>query len=211
MLFGAQLRISFAALLAGVVATAASGHERHRHGPAPVPSAVAAARQAPMPIALGGPFALTDHTGARRTDADFRGTYLLMFFGYADCDGICPTALPNMLGALDALGPAGAEFQPLFVSVAPAGDTPAALRAFVEKLHPRLVGLTGPSERLRALARSYRADARIVGQFPDGKPIISHGSFVYLVGPDGRFIALFPPVMGPAAMAAAIRRYLPEP
>ncbi len=164
--------------------------------------------RAPMPIGLGGPFSLVDHTGAPRTEADFRGAYMLIFFGYAACEGICPLALPRMLGALDALGSMGRRIQPVFVSVAPAGDRPDTLRAFVEKLHPRLVGLTGTPRQLRALAGAYKADARIIGRFPDGKPIISHGSFVYLVGPDGRFITLFPPVMESAAMAAAILRYL---
>jgi len=198
-----------ALLLAVFGATATPAHERHGAAAA-VPVSAGTARQAPMPIALGGPFSLVDHTGTPRSDADFRGSYLLVFFGYADCDGICPMALPNMLGALDALGAAGRRIQPLFVSVAPAGDTSAALRAFVEKLHPRLIGLTGAPEKLRALARAYKAEAKIVGRFPDGKPIIAHGSFVYLVGPDGRFVTLFPPVMAAPAMAAAIRRYLPE-
>lgn len=170
----------------------------------------AAAPQAPMPIALGGPFSLVDHTGAARSEADFRGRYMLIFFGYAACKGICPMALPRMLGALDALGEMGRRIRPVFVSVAPAGETPGTLRAFVEKLHPRLVGLTGTPERLRAFARSYKVEAKIIGRFPDRAPIISHGSLVYLVGPDGRFISLFPPVMGSAVMAAAIRRYLPE-
>lgn len=197
----APSRLALALLLALCGATAAPAHERH---------VAVSARQAPMPIPLGGPFALIDHTGTPRSDTDFRGSYLLIFFGYADCDGICPTALPNMLGALDALGAAGDRIQPLFVSVAPAGDSPAKLRAFVKKLHPRLIGLTGAPDRLRALARAYKAEAKIVGRFPDGQPIIAHGSFVYLVGPDGRFVTLFPPVMDAPAMAAAIRRYLPD-
>ena len=53
---------------------------------------------------VGGPFTLTDHTGKRVTDQDFRGKFLLMFFGFTNCPDVCPTALQVMAAALDKLG-----------------------------------------------------------------------------------------------------------
>ncbi len=163
----------------------------------------------PSPFALGGPFSLVDHDGRPRSDRDFRGTFMLVFFGYANCRGMCPVGLPHMTAAVDALGEMADMVQPVFISVDPGRDTPGALRDFVRKFHPRLVGLTGPAARLRAVARSYRAEAKVIGRFPDGSPIFSHGTYIYLVGPDGNVLTLFPPVMESGAMAAAIRRYIP--
>ena len=55
---------------------------------------------------VGGPFALVDHNGQRRTDADFRGKLLLIYFGFTFCSEVCPTELQAMALAIDRLGPA---------------------------------------------------------------------------------------------------------
>ena len=73
---------------------------------------------------VGGPFALIDHTGASRTDRDFRGKLLLIYFGFTYCPDICPTDLQNIGLALDQLGAAGDKVQPLFITVDPERDTP---------------------------------------------------------------------------------------
>ncbi len=42
---------------------------------------------------VGGPFDLIDHTGQRRTDADFRGKLVVIYFGYTHCPDVCPLPL----------------------------------------------------------------------------------------------------------------------
>ena len=54
---------------------------------------------------IGGPFALTDHTGKRVTDQDFRGRNMLVLFGFTFCPDVCPSALQVISAALDKLGP----------------------------------------------------------------------------------------------------------
>jgi hypothetical protein len=56
---------------------------------------------------IGGSFALIDHNGQHRTDADFRGKLLLIYFGFAACSDVCPTDLQAIAGAVDKLGPTG--------------------------------------------------------------------------------------------------------
>src|SRR5215207_786724 len=53
---------------------------------------------------FGGSFSLTDQHGMRRTDMDFRGKYMLVFFGYTYCPDVCPTTLAVTAEALDKLG-----------------------------------------------------------------------------------------------------------
>ena len=56
-------------------------------------------------VLMGGPFVLTDQDGKTRRSADFRGRFMLVYFGYSYCPDICPTTLAVMADALEKLGP----------------------------------------------------------------------------------------------------------
>lgn len=145
-------------------------------------------------VPIGGPFTLTDQTGRTVTDADYRGKFLLIYFGYTYCPDVCPTELGTMARALDLLGQQGEKVQPLFISVDPERDTVAHLKEYVALFHPRLVGLTGTPEQVKAAARAYRvyyAKAPQEGAKPD-EYLMDHSSFLYLMGPDGRFLGVYP-------------------
>jgi cytochrome oxidase Cu insertion factor (SCO1/SenC/PrrC family) len=94
-------------------------------------------------VPVGGSFELTDQTGLRRTDADFRGKLVVLYFGYTYCPDVCPAELQSISLALDNLGAAAEVVQPLFITVDPERDNPARLADFVSSFHPRLIGLTG--------------------------------------------------------------------
>src|SRR4030081_891649 len=68
---------------------------------------------------VGGPFTLTDQTGKQRSDTDFRGKLMIVYFGYTYCPDVCPTDLMAITQALDALGPAAAGVQPVFITINP--------------------------------------------------------------------------------------------
>lgn len=156
--------------------------------------------------AIGGPFQLTDHTGKAVGDADYRGKHLLIYFGYTFCPDVCPTELSTMAAALDALGPLAERIQPLFVTIDPERDTVAHLADYVALFHPRLTGLTGTPEQVRAVARAYRVYAAKAPGGANEDYLMDHSSFVYLMGPDGKFVAVFPGGTGPEKMAADIRK-----
>src|ERR1700742_2450315 len=92
---------------------------------------------------IGGPFALIDQNGARRTDADFRGKFMLVYFGFTYCPDVCPTDLQQMALAVERLGSAGDAVQPIFITIDPERDTPDHLKDYVANFHPRFIGLTG--------------------------------------------------------------------
>ena len=171
--------------------------------------AVPAQQPEPPPLELGGPFALIDHEGRAVTDRDFRGRFLLLFFGYANCSSVCPIGLRHMTQALDLLGETGAALAPVLITVDPERDTPANLAPALAKIHPRLIGLTGSADQLAAARRTYQVGATVTGRDLQGGALFEHGTFIYLLGPDGGFLTLFPPIMDPAALAEAIARYLP--
>jgi protein SCO1/2 len=138
---------------------------------------------------VGGPFTLTDQAGRRVTDQDFRGKFMLVYFGFTFCPDVCPTALQVMAAALDKLEPRQAEqVVPMLISVDPERDTPAQLGTYVKSFHPRLVGLTGAATELEAVAKAYRV---YVKKVPDPKSsagyTVDHSSIIYVMGPDGRY------------------------
>ncbi len=156
-------------------------------------------------VSIGAPFTLTASDGRRVTDQDFRGRYLLIYFGFTMCVDACPIALARMTAALDALGADGEAIQPIMVTVDPARDTPEVLRDYLSAFHPRLIGLTGTPEATRALAAAYRVYAEPGAADAAGDYQVDHSIVVYLMGPDGGYITMYGADVEPEAMAEAIR------
>ncbi len=157
----------------------------------------------PRTTAIGGPFALVQGDGRPVTDRDFRGKYLLIYFGYTSCPDVCPTTLASVATALDRLGRTADRVQPLFVTVDPERDTPPVVLRYAASFSPRLIGLTGPSDEIQKVVDEYRITVA-----RHGTGVVDHGAVIYLVGPDGRYLA---PIRADApgdAMARIIAGYV---
>ena len=142
------------------------------------------------PATIGGPFALTAADGGTVTDQSYRGHYVLLYFGYTACEDVCPVTLSAVADALDVLGSRAARVQPLFVTVDPARDTPDVLRRYVAAFTPRLVGLTGTDAQLHQMEQSYRVTSVThPGHGGAAGYTVDHSSVLYLIGPDGRYLA----------------------
>jgi protein SCO1/2 len=152
-------------------------------------------------VQLGGPFALTDQNGARKSDADFRGKYMLIFFGYSYCPDVCPTTLAVMNAALDMMGQRGERIVPIFVTVDPKRDTPETMKTYLSAFGPRWVGLTGSDEEIAAIAKAYRVFYR-VNAAEGANYTVDHSGVVYLMSPDGKFIANYSLDTQPDKLAA---------
>lgn len=140
----------------------------------------------------GGPFSLTDHLGRPASDTDFRGQFMLIYFGYMSCPDVCPKGLQVVTEAMDVLGPAAGRVQPLFITFDPDRDTVALLADFVDNFHPRLLGLTGTKEQTLAAANSYDVD--VSATYAAGNNLdysMNHSAFTYLSGPDGKLRMMF--------------------
>jgi protein SCO1/2 len=157
---------------------------------------------------IGGPFTLVDHTGKPRTDADFRGKLMLVYFGFSFCPDVCPTDLMAIGQAVDKLGPGGDSVQPLFVTVDPDRDTPAHLADYVPFFHSRLLGLTGDAAQIRDAARSYRVFYAKVPIEGAAEYTVDHSGFIYLMDRDGKYLGFFPPGTPSDRMVAVIKAHL---
>ncbi len=157
---------------------------------------------------VGGPFALIDHNGTPRTDQDFRGKLLLIYFGFTFCSDICPTELQAIGSALDQLGPAAEAVQPLFITVDPEKDTPEQLKSYVALFHPRLVGLTGDPRAIKKVALAYKVYYAKTDPTRNGGTEVDHTGFIFLVGPDGKYLGFAPPGTTPARLTEMISNAL---
>ncbi len=194
--------LSFALALAGLAGLAALAVIRLPPAAAPSPP------PAPSAVTIGGPFALTDHTGKRVTDADFRGRYMLVFFGFVSCPDICPTSLYNATLALQQVGARAREVVPIFITVDPARDTPALLKTYLTNYHDSFVGLTGSEAEIAAAARAYKV---LYGRGDDdgkGNYTMYHSAYLYLMGPDGKYLAHLRHEDPPARMAETILKHM---
>jgi len=158
-------------------------------------------------VKIGGPFALTDQNGKRVTDADFSGRYRLMFFGYVFCPDACPTGLYNATQALEKLGPRAKSVAPIFVTIDPERDTPAALKNYLANFHPSFTGLTGSAAEIKDVAGAFR----VAYGKEEGKGdnyLMFHSTLIYLMGADGAYLAHFRHSETPERMAEIIQKHV---
>lgn len=163
----------------------------------------------PLADRFGGPFSLIAPDGRRIADTDFRGRFLLIYFGYTHCPDVCPVDLFTMGEALKRLGALADKAQPLFITVDPERDTREVIGDYAQSFHPRLLGLTGSNAEIEAAVRAYRVHR--VKYTPAGDPAhygVDHSSLTYLMGPDGKFRTLVPHNTSPERMAEILRPYL---
>lgn len=156
--------------------------------------------------AIGGPFTLVDQHGRTVTDADFRGKYTLVYFGYTFCPDICPTALNRNSEALARIGAKADAIVPILITVDPERDTVESLREYATFFHPRLVTLTGTAEQVAAAAKAYRVYYAKVDE-QDGSAetyLMDHTAITYLMGPDGRYLRHFSHGVSVERMAEAL-------
>ncbi len=156
-------------------------------------------------VPIGGPFRLRAADGREVTDADFRGRWMLIYFGYTRCPDACPTALQDMANALDALGAdAKAKVAVLFITIDPERDTPAVMQDYVTAFNAPITGLSGTPEQIAAVAKEYRV---YYAKHPKdgGEYDMDHSSIIYVMDPRGRFAANFTHETPPDAMALKLR------
>jgi len=142
---------------------------------------------------IGGPFEMINQDGKPVTEKDFRGKYMLMFFGFTFCPDICPTELQVISAALEQLGETAKTIQPVFVSIDPERDTPEVMKEYVANFYPGMVGLTGSNEQVAQMAKTFLVVySKVVeeGSAAD-EYSMDHTSSTLMIGPDGKFIKHF--------------------
>ena len=157
--------------------------------------------------AIGGPFRLVDQNGKTVTDADLKGKWSLVYFGYTHCPDACPTALNDISIALDELGPKRDAVRPVFITVDPERDTAEVLKAYVTSFDAPIMALTGTPEEIAQAAKEYRV---YYAKHPEagGDYSMDHSSVIYVMDPEGRFTASFTHENTPEEIAERLKKLL---
>jgi protein SCO1/2 len=160
---------------------------------------------------IGGPFSLTDTTGATMTDKDLRGRPFVVYFGFTYCPDVCPLALNKLALALDMLGPEADRFQTVLITIDPERDTPEQLALYIKNygFPKNLIGLTGTPEQIRAVADAYRVHyKKVEPRDTTAGYLMEHSSVLYLMDARGRFAGVFTHASTPEEIAEGLRRHL---
>lgn len=161
-------------------------------------------------MAIGGPFSLITREKKPVTDKDYRGQWLLIYFGFTHCPDICPEELEKLAEVTELLrGQKNPKypFQPLFVSVDPERDTPELISTYLKDYSPHFIGLTGTRDQVAEMCKHYRV------YFSQGPKvgndyIVDHAIIMYLINPDGEFVDYYGRNKNAKEVAYAIEQHM---
>ncbi len=157
--------------------------------------------------AIGGPFELLDTTGRTVTEQDVIIRPSLVYFGFTNCPGICPVDTARNIDAVVMLEAKGIEVTPVFISVDPARDTPGILGEYVGAFHPRMIGLTGSPEQVKAAADQYKVYFQPRPARENGFYMVDHSTQTYLMLPGTGYATFYPRTATPEEMVESIACY----
>ncbi|MEM6897629.1 MAG: SCO family protein [Pseudomonadota bacterium] len=153
---------------------------------------------------IGGPFTLVSETGETVTDNDMITGPTLIYFGYTFCPDVCPMDVDRMALAMEMLDEQDKGIDALFISIDPERDTPEYLAEFTDYFHPRLTGLSGTPEQVRAVADEYRVYYRKVDTEEEDFYLVDHSTLTYLMTPDEGMVTFFRRDLPPEALAESV-------
>lgn len=177
------IRIIIALTLALIVAATIAGYQVHKEQ-----------NQADNFVTaknFGGPFTLINQDNKTVTEADFEGSWRLIYFGFTYCPAICPTELQKMTGVLNDLGDDAETITPIFISVDPERDTVEVMKNYTSLFHPRLIGLTGSLAQVEEAKKSYKIYAAKVKDDTMTEYTVDHSSFIYFMNPNNDLVRIF--------------------
>ena len=133
----------------------------------------------------------------------------LLYFGYTFCPDVCPLDNARNAEAIEILEGRGKMVKPVFISIDPERDTPEVMAEFTDILHPRMLGLTGTAEQVKAASMAYRTYFKKQDAAADDKYyLVDHSTFSYLSFPEEGFIEFFNRDVTPEQMADRIQCFV---
>lgn len=141
-----------------------------------------------MSTFVKGTFSLTDHHNHPVTQDTYKGRWVLTFFGFTNCQVVCPRNLTRLSQVIEKLGPQAENLCALYITVDPARDTPDVMREFLAS-YPAFTGLTGTSEQVEQAKDNFQVFARQRSDASDENYQIAHTAITYLLDPEGNLVA----------------------
>ena len=153
-------------------------------------------------------FHLPDTDGHMRSLADFKGKVVAIFFGYTQCQDVCPTTMAELAQARKQLGPDGDKLQVLFITVDPERDTPKMLKAYMANFDPSFIALVPTPAQLEQVAKDFKVYYKQVEGPTPTSYTMDHSAATYIYDPQGRLRLYARYGSGPQALASDIAKLL---
>ncbi|SDW71257.1 SCO family protein [Litoreibacter albidus] len=155
---------------------------------------------------IGGPFELVSETGETVTNTDVITDPTLVYFGYTFCPDVCPLDAARNAEALDVLEERGINANALFITIDPERDSPEVVAEYTDVMHPRMLGLTGSPQQVKAASQAYKTYYKKQAGDPEYY-LVDHSTFTYLVLPESGFVEFFRRDDSPEKIADAVACY----
>lgn len=159
---------------------------------------------------IDGDFTLVDQTGKTVTSAEVLDQPALIYFGYTFCPDVCPFDLVRNAEAVEILEERGKMVKPVFISIDPERDTPEVVAEYTAVMHPRMLGLTGSPEQVKAASQAYRTFYKAHAPEPGAEDyyLVDHSTFTYLTMPGHGFVEFFRRDLSGEQMADQVQCFL---
>ena len=140
---------------------------------------------------IGGHFTLTNQDGKKVSDTDFKGKKMMVFFGFTNCPNICPVTVAVMTEVMNQLQKPDSVV-PIFITIDPERDNPAAIKKFLEDYHPSFVGLTGDKAVVDNVLKEYKIySAKSTDSKNKNNYMMNHSDLIYLMDEQGNYVTHF--------------------
>jgi protein SCO1/2 len=162
------------------------------------------------PAAPASEIALTDQYGKSFSLSAQRGKVVLMYFGYTACPDVCPATLGTFKSVRQQLGSAADNLRLVFITVDPDRDTPDVLRAYLGRVDPAILGLSGPRDALAAAAKAYGVHFAVNPALDPTGHSVEHTDRIFAVDRAGNWRVLYTADVEPSVLAADVQALLAE-
>ncbi|GAB4543976.1 MAG: SCO family protein [Anaerolineales bacterium] len=135
----------------------------------------------------------TLHTSAADVSlSQFRGKYVILFFGFTHCEDVCPVTLATLREALSTLGTDAERFQVIFISVDYPRDTPQVASEYAQQFNPRFIGASGSKEEIDAAASRFGVSYEFLPADSEGNYEVEHSASVFVLDSNSRLTLTWP-------------------
>lgn len=156
---------------------------------------------------MGGDFVLRNIDG-RVSLKDFRGSVVVLYFGFLSCPEVCPTSMSILTRSLEKLSPTEkSKTKAILISIDPKRDDFQELLEFTNYYHPNILGVTGTDQEVKKVAEQYGAFFEITeSETVDSAYAYRHSSRYYVIDQQGKLIQAMRHSTTPNELSARIKK-----
>lgn len=138
-------------------------------------------------------FTAVNQDGQEVSFSDLQGKPVLFFFGFTNCPDFCPATLLQYKKIRLELGEQANQVTFVMISVDPKRDTVEAIKTYLTKFDPAVIGLRAETDTLKLIASDYELQIEEVPA-ESGKPedyTIAHTPNSFLLNREGKLVASY--------------------